>query len=197
MEKSNIKLDGSYWDQRYQEDNTGWDIGYANKALVEYVLTSVSKDTRILIPGAGNAYELESIWKAGYTNAFAMDLSPTAKTNFLNRVSDFPAENYLLGDFFESDLRFDVVLEQTFFCALDPTLRSKYVEHMHKMLSNNGVIAGVLFNFEKPIGPPFGGSEEEYRMLFTDLFEIKTMEECRNSIEQRQGNELFIELIKK
>ena len=197
MEKLNTNLDGTYWDERYQQENTGWDIGYANNALVEYALTSVPKDARILIPGAGHAYELEALWKAGYQNVFAMDLSPTAKANFMKRVTDFPDEHYSLGDFFESDQKFDVVLEQTFFCAINPNLRSTYVQHMHRILNEKGVIAGVLFNFEKPIGPPFGGSIAEYQSLFGELFQIKIMEECRNSIQPRQGNELFIELIKK
>ena len=56
----------------------------------------------------------------------------------------------------------------------------------------------MLFNI--PLNtefPPFGGSEQEYKGLLNNYFEIKTMETCYNSINPRKGNELFINLKKK
>ncbi len=52
---------------------------------------------------------------------------------------------------------------------------------------------GVLFNidFEKE-GPPFGGHVEEYQLLFSRSFEIQILNNCYNSIPQRNGNEVFI-----
>ncbi|WP_412783757.1 hypothetical protein, partial [Aeromonas sanarellii] len=70
-------------------------------------------------------------------------------------------ESHLIeNDFFELDDKFDLILEQTFFCALDPELRNQYATKMYNLLNTNGKIAGLLFNF--PLtneGPPFGGSE--------------------------------------
>jgi thiopurine S-methyltransferase len=40
--------------------------------------------------------------------------------------------------------------------------------------------------------PPFGGSLQLYKTLFSPHFSIKVMEECNNSIPPRLGNELFI-----
>jgi thiopurine S-methyltransferase len=68
-----------------------------------------------------------------------------------------------------------------------------YVEKMHELLSKDGQLAGVLFDFpltEK--GPPFGGSQQEYEKLFSEKFEIKKLERCYNSIKPREGSELFI-----
>lgn len=190
-------LDAKYWNKRYIDDQTGWDIGYANPALITYAESAISKDATILIPGAGSAYELEWLWNNGYTKAYAIDLSETVKQQFLKRVPTFPAEQYLIGDFFELDLDVDVVLEQTFFCALSPTLRTAYRNKMLELVVSGGKLAGVLFNMEKADGPPFGGSEAEYRQLFSPVFGIKTLENCRNSIPPRQGAEFFIELLKK
>jgi hypothetical protein len=50
------------------------------------------------------------------------------------------------------------------------------------------------FNFPEP---PFGGTENEYRALFSPLFEFKKMEIAHNSIKPRAGRELFIILQKK
>jgi hypothetical protein len=43
-------------------------------------------------------------------------------------------------------------------------------------------------------GPPFGGSINDYRLLFDKLFVIEIMESCYNSIAPREGSELFIKL---
>ena len=97
------------------------------------------------------------------------------------------------SDFFDLTGKFDLILEQTFFCALDPDVRRNYVIKMHDLLQPKGKLAGLLFGceFEKA-GPPFGGNSDSYHALFQDLFEIQIMEPCYNSIPPRQGNELFI-----
>ena len=51
-----VNLDSDYWNNRYIENNTGWDIGYANPIHIDYVLDNIEKSARILIPGAGNGY---------------------------------------------------------------------------------------------------------------------------------------------
>ena len=49
--------------------------------------------------------------------------------------------------------------------------------------------SGVMFNkyFGNPF-PPFGGNIEEYKSLFNEKFEIKTLENCYNSIKPRKNN---------
>ena len=186
-----------FWDSRYTEGNTGWDIGYASPALVEYVLSTIPHETKILIPGAGRAYESEALFRKGYMNVHNLDISEHAMNEFLNRVEGFPKEQYLIGDFFQLDEQFDLVLEQTFFCAIDPSLRREYVNHMHRILNPGGKIAGVMFEMDKPEGPPFGGDRTEYIELFESMFDVLHMEPCRNSIEPRAGRELFVQLQKK
>jgi hypothetical protein len=54
---------------------------------------------------------------------------------------------------------------------------------------------GLLFGKEfESEGPPFGGSINDYRLLFDKLFVIEIMESCYNSIAPREGSELFIKL---
>ena len=50
---------------------------------------------------------------------------------------------------------------------------------------------GLLFNRDFEGGPPFGGSEKEYKNLFSKYFELKIMENSVNSVAPRQGHELF------
>ncbi|HSN47416.1 MAG TPA: hypothetical protein VLR29_01515, partial [Flavobacterium sp.] len=102
-----------------------------------------------------------------------------------------------LGDFFAHKGKYDLIVEQTFFCALSPAMRQNYVSKMHQLLSGNGKLVGLLFNKTFEAGPPFGGSKKEYEQLFKDYFDIKIMETCRNSIPPRAKSELFVEFEKK
>ena len=87
-------------------------------------------------------------------------------------------------------------LNKLFFCALDPSLRENYAAKVHSILSPGGKLAGVLFNRQFEGGPPYGGTIEEYRKLFSPLFKIKTLEPCRNSIDPRKDTEAFVILQK-
>lgn len=91
------------------------------------------------------------------------------------------------------DGQYDLILEQTFFCALDPLLRTQYVQKVNALLKPNGKLVGVLFNrnFETN-GPPFGGTEEEYKTLFSKDFHLHTLTLCYKSFTKRAGTELFI-----
>ncbi len=193
-----ISLDKDYWNNRYINNETGWDIGYVSTPLKNYFDQLKDKNQKILIPGCGNAYEAEYLFKQGFKNVFIVDIAPEAVKSFKKRVPDFPESNIILSDFFELNQTWDLIIEQTFFCALNPAIREKYVQKMHKILAPNGKLVGLLFNCElNTEHPPFGGFKEEYEKLFSSYFNIKTMETCYNSIEPRKERELFIILEKK
>lgn len=187
------ELDVTFWSDKYQTNDTGWDIGYASTPIKTYIEQLDDKEKTILIPGCGNGYEAELLHKLGFKNVFVLDIATKPLENFSQRVPSFPKENLICANFFNFDMQFDLILEQTFFCALQPTLRKDYVKKMHQLLKDNGKLVGLLFNF--PLtnqGPPFGGSKDEYLQLFPPLFTIKTLKESYNSINARQGKELFI-----
>lgn len=192
------ELKPDYWNVRYAENRTGWDTGSATTPFVEYAKTIQDKDTKILIPGCGHAHEGEMLHNLGFTNVTLLDYSELARQHYLERVPTFPANRFVVGDFFKLSDSFDLIFEQTFFCALNPKLRPQYAQKMHELLKSGGKLVGVLFKF--PLteqGPPFGGSLDEYEAYFKSLFHIHVMEECFNSIKPRKGNELFIQLEKR
>ena len=113
--------------------------------------------------------------------------------SFSNRVPNFPKENLIHQDFFIHQESYDIIIEQTFFCALTPSLREQYVQHMHALLKPNGKLVGLLFNdVLNTDKPPFGGNKEEYEKLFTPYFHLTVFEPCYNSIKPRANRELFI-----
>jgi len=193
----NMQLDEQYWQNRYLNKDTGWDIGCITSPLKEYIDHLTDQQLHILIPGAGNSYEAEYLWQKGFKNVYVADFASQPLENIKTRVPDFPSDQLLHKDFFQLEMKFDLILEQTFFCALNPSLRKNYAAKMHELLKPGGKLAGLLFNDTLNTDkPPFGGNKEEYISYFRPLFRIIHFEECYNSIAPRAGRELFIELEK-
>ena len=192
-----MNLDENYWDNRYRDNEIQWDLGTVSPPLKAYIDSLEDKSLHILIPGAGNAHEAEYLHQLGFTHVFIVDLSQTALNNFSARVPSFPKEHLIHLNFFDLEQTFDLILEQTFFCALNPELRPKYVQQMNRCLNANGTLAGVLFgvDFESD-GPPFGGTNEEYESLFSKGFSKVAIAPCYNSVSPRMGRELFIRIMK-
>lgn len=188
-----MELDANYWEDRYATAETGWDLGGTSTPLKEYLDQLTEKEGRILIPGGGRAYEAEYAHGLGFRNVFVIDLTDAPFTDLLARCPDFPKEHLIIGDFFTHEGQYDLILEQTFFCAIDPALRPKYVEHMHRLLTPGGKLVGLLFddtlNADKP---PFGGSKAQYLPLFQAHFPEVSMGSCYNSIAPRAGRELWL-----
>lgn len=188
-----MQLDRTYWESRYHNGETGWDTGSPTPPLKAYLDQLTDKNLRIFFPGAGRAWEAEYAHRQGFKNVFVIDLTDTPFKDLLARCPDFPQEHLITGDFFGHKGRYDRIIEQTFFCALDPALRPTYVKQMHALLHPGGRLVGVVFdtvpNAERP---PFGGSEAEYLGLFGSLFPDVAFERCYNSIFPRAGRELWV-----
>ena len=189
-----------FWQQRYEEDSIGWDMGQVSPPLKAYIdqFHESAKSQAVLVPGAGNAYEVGYLHEQGFTNVTLVDFAPAPIAAFAERYPDFPAKHLICADFFElspEQYQFDWVLEQTFFCAINPSRRDEYVQQMAALLKPNGKLIGLLF--DKDFGrdePPFGGTTDEYQQRFATHFDIDIMEPSYNSHSARQGSELFIKM---
>lgn len=192
-----MKLDKTFWDTRYQNHETGWDLSGISPPLKAYIDQIKDKTIDILIPGCGNAYEAEYLLEQGFKSVTLLDISPSLIQALKEKLGDQSGLKILEGDFFEHQSSYDLILEQTFFCALDPSLRPLYVKKMHQLLKTTGKLVGLLFHIEfEQAGPPFGGHVGEYKNLFETYFDIRTMETAYNSVGPRANNETFIILNK-
>lgn len=193
------ELNQAYWNERYEQGNTGWNIGTVSTPLKQYFDQISSKSLSILIPGGGNGHEAEYLLSLGFTNITVLDIAPIALNKLEERFQSHIGQSLglILGDFFDHQGQYDLIVEQTFFCALDPKRRPAYIQKMAALLSKNGKLSGLLFDTQFQNGPPFGGDRQEYLNLFETAFHIKILEPCYNSIPQRMGNECFIIATKK
>jgi len=193
-----MKLTKEFWNDRYVNEDTGWDLGSISNPIKDYVEQLTDKEVKILIPGGGNSYEAEYLFTNGFKNTFVVEISKKAIHNFLKRVPFFPPEQVIYQDFFKLDGSFDLIIEQTFFCAIDKDLRPAYAKKTAELLSPGGKLVGLLF--DAPLydeHPPYGGTLEEYKIYFEPFFHIETMHRCYNSIEPRAGREVWINMVRK
>jgi len=194
-------VNADYWNDRWVKGETAWDMGSPSTPLKEYIDTLQNCEMKILIPGCGNAYEAEYLFSKGFTNVYVVDYARKALEEFSKRVPDFPKEHLLCMDFFELENSgdWDLIIEQTFFCAIDPSLRARYAEKMFRLISPVGRLVGLLFNDPKLNleTPPFRGSMEEYTTIFKPHFTFDKFEMAYNSIPPRAGRELFINFRRK
>ncbi len=192
-------LDRDYWQNRYEERLTGWDMGGVSPPIAAYFEQVPDRQARILIPGAGNAHEAEHLFRLGFQNVHVLDIARAPLEAFRRRCPDFPSQNLHHEDFFDHSGQYDLIVEQTFFCAIGPELRMHYVLRTLELLAPGGKLVGLLFNHPMHGGPPFGGTLAEYESLFLPLFEAYAGEAfalCDNSISPRAGREFFMRLRK-
>ncbi|MEO6135700.1 MAG: methyltransferase domain-containing protein [Ginsengibacter sp.] len=200
MENKNSQIqitDPNYWDQRYLDDNTGWDMHQPSPPLKSYIDTLEDKNLRILIPGCGNAHEARYLLEKGFKNVTLIDFSKVVTDRLKEIYKELPVQ-IINENFFEHSGTYDIILEQTFFCALPHPLQEKHPKKCIELLNKNGRIAGVFFNKKfADTEPPYIRDTEEYKMIFSPYFDSLQFADCKNSIAPRMGTELFFEFRKK
>ncbi|MCW2118558.1 TPMT family class I SAM-dependent methyltransferase [Flavobacterium sp. 7A] len=189
-------LDQKYWDTQYKTNCTGWDLGCISPPIKTIIDKLEDKNIAVLIPGCGNTYEAEYLLQQGFTNITVIDIAPTLVSMLQLKFANNDNITIVLGDFYSHQGQYDLILEQTFFCALAPHLRQHYVFIMHQLLIPNGTLSGLLFNKTFESGPPFGGNKKEYELLFKNAFNITSLEISCNSVLPRSESELAFTFVK-
>jgi SAM-dependent methyltransferase len=189
-----LSANPEYWENRYQEGTTRWDLGRAAPPLQSFLnSTQVPPVGKIAVLGCGRGYDAILFAQHGF-EAIGFDFasSAIADATALAQASGSSAK-FMQRDIFELPAEFphefDYVLEHTCFCAIDPSLRSAYVKLARNILRSQGELIGLFWAHTRPGGPPFGATTEEIQQLFAPDFNILSLELVTNSIPERQGDE--------
>lgn len=187
-------LSERFWKERYDNNQTGWDLGEISPPIKAYFDQIEDKSIKILIPGCGNGHEAEFLHQNGFKNVNVIDFAEYPLNQLRERNPNFPKEHVFTGDFFEHEGEYDLIVEQTLFCAINPEMRADYAKNIKRLLKPSGKLIGLLFDTEFDGGPPYGGCKNEYVTYFEKYFSNVSMESCYNSIPPRMGKELFIRI---
>ncbi len=186
--------DSSYWEQRYQEKTTRWDLGQAAPAFVS-LLNSQETLTpgRTAVLGCGRGYDALLFAEHGF-EVLGFDFAPSAiaEAKSLVQAAGSTAK-FLQRDIFdlatEFPQDFDYVVEHTCFCAIPLERRPEYVQLVRSLLRPKGELIALFFTHNRPGGPPFGSTPTEIVQYFEADFEILSLESVANSVPSRQGEE--------
>lgn len=156
------------WENRYQQEKTGWDRGEVSLNLLYWIEREHLQPCRILVPGCGNGYEVLALAEKGF-DVVAIDIAPTPIANLRKAVkANHLSVELIQTDFFtwESEKLFDAIYEQTSLCSLHPEKWKNYEKCLYKWLKPKGKLFAQFMQTGQKSGPPFHCDAS----AMTDLF---------------------------
>jgi len=171
---------GGGWEGRYQADDAPWDLGAAPPHLDDLVASLALRPLDVLIPGGGRGHDAVPWARAGH-RVTVLDVAPTAIAQGRVVLAAHGVEvECVVGDLFDLPAglvnAFDVVWEQTCFCAIDPAQRVAYVEAMAAALRPCGRLHGVLWEHGKEGGPPWSITPTVVQQALETCFDVERLE---------------------
>jgi len=185
------------WEGMYEAGEDRWDIGGASPPLVAVLgRGEVEPPGRALVPGCGRGHDARLLAERGF-EAVGVDFAaaPIREARALAAAVGMKGVRFERRDLFalprEWDGTFDLVFEQTCFCAVNPARRDDYARAVHRVLRPGGLLLGLFFNIDSEEGPPFGTTPKEIRHRFvaSGLFALEGARVPAESTQARQGRE--------
>ncbi|CAI2717875.1 methyltransferase domain-containing protein [Nitrospina watsonii] len=181
------------WQKHYDDNDMPWDLGEVAPPFVRLWEEGRITPGRMIVPGCGQGHEVKFFADKGM-DVTAVDVAPGAVERLRTHLKNAGVDARVVhADFFslngKHDARYDVFLEQTFFCAIHPHRRADYADTAHRILKPGGVLAGLFYETGEQGGPPFNTTADDILHHFGDRFTIRHLEKCDHSVERRQGKE--------
>ena len=188
------------WQRHYDEGDLGWDLGQVAPPFIRLFESKEILPCKTLVPGCGRGHEVIYLAENGF-EVTAVDYSSGAVNHLKSTVQERILKCEVLQmDFFEIDSAhngtYDLLIEQTFFCAISPEQRPSYVSTVARVLKRGGMLTGLFYNTGKDGGPPFNTTREDIQEYFSDSFEIRQLSKAEDSAEQRKNKEWLVILVK-
>jgi len=190
--------EAAYWETAYGEARDGWELGKATPPIVR-ALRSLPPGESALVMGCGRGHEARAAAAAGWGRVVGVDFAESARRE-AERLTGAELASRLewrTQDLF--DLRrtdagaFDLVIEHTSFCAIDPARRAEWMAVVRSVLAPGGKLLGLFYTHGRPGGPPFGATVAEVReALRRASLRVEHDEVPDDSIERRRGDELLV-----
>jgi len=191
-----------FWNQRYLDNNTKWDIGAPTPILSHY-LKNNNISGKACVLGCGNGHDAIELSKNDM-EVHAVDFSVQAIENLRKKITQKDYVELIEEDIFNlSDIysnSFDFVYEYTCYCAIDPDRRVDYFDMVFSILKSGGLLFGIFIPLDKDMyneeGPPFGVSVDQVLELTHNRFKVVQNSFSKYSIEPRKEREKLIILEK-
>jgi SAM-dependent methyltransferase len=190
------------WLVMWETKNTPWNIGQPALALQKLLNEKVIPETgQCIVPGCGEGHDCFALAN-GKRIVYGVDLSPLVIQQNIAKRNQMPKDlgidesnlKFIAGDFFQMDKEletgsFDFLMDYTFLCALQPDMRPSWAKELKRLLKSGAMLVTLMYPLsDHEGGPPFALSEDIYRDLLSDAFELQSIQDSP-TIERRQGKE--------
>jgi hypothetical protein len=183
----------SFWNQLYAPGLDGWELGRVAPPLERFFTQDSPAGRRVLVVGAGRGNEARMLAQLGAT-VTALDFADEAVAA-LRTISSIEVRQQDL--FALKDPEWEIVVEHTCFCAIDPERRDEYVAAVAAALVPGGELVGLFWEHGRPGGPPYATTKAELQRRFGARFDWISDEVPPDSVAARQGQELLTRLRKR
>ena len=188
------------WQGHYESNDLGWDLGHVAPPFVKLWEEGKLPVGKALVPGCGRGHEVIFLAENGF-EVTAIDFSNGAVTYLERALEERSLSGRVLHqDFFGLDNShdgiYDLVLEQTFFCAIAPRQRQDYVRNVTRILKPGGMLVGLFYHTDKEGGPPYNTTRADITVNFAKNFKILELDKTTLSAAQRKDKE-WLGILKK
>lgn len=181
------------WQGHYDSGDLPWDLGEISPAIKRLWVEKKLVPGKAIVPGCGRGHEVAFLSAKGF-QVTGVDYAPGAVASLQRSLAEKKLRARILHqNFFDLDPShdgvYDLMLEQTFFCAISPAYRGLYVKTAARILKPGGLLAGLFYETGEEEGPPFNTTQADVRTHFADDFEIETLHKTPHSIARRLNKE--------
>ena len=187
--------DPKFWGAAYEEKRDGWDLGDVAPPIAR-ALRDIRGPGRAIVFGCGRGHEVRAAARAGF-DVVGVDFAEQPLVDAANMTPPDLAEHieWRRADIFRLEERgaFDLLIEHTSYCAIDPKRRDEWMRAARKVLRDGGTLLGLFYAHERPGGPPYATTRQDAKAtLERNGFRIERSETPADSIERRKNNELLV-----
>ncbi|XVF54991.1 hypothetical protein PTKIN_Ptkin06aG0000700 [Pterospermum kingtungense] len=158
------------WEESWKQGVTPWDLGRPTPVILHLHHSGSLPMGRVLVPGCGTGYDVVAMACPG-RSVVGLDISEKAIKKAKQMSCSLANADYftfLTADFFSwhpTDL-FDLIFDYTFFCAIEPDMRSAWAQQIQNLLKPDGELITLMFPMDDHTGGP------PYRVSIADYEEV-------------------------
>ncbi|PRQ46013.1 putative methyl halide transferase [Rosa chinensis] len=186
---------GGDWDKCWEQGLTPWDLGQPTPVIAHLHRLGALPKGRALVPGCGTGYDVVEI-ACPERHVTGLDISHNAINKALQLFSSLPNAmhfTFLKVDFFTwhpTEL-FDLIFDYTFFCAIEPDMRSAWAQKMRDILKPDGELITLMFPISDHLGgPPYKVSVSDYEEVLHPMgFKAISILDNHLAVLPRKGRE--------
>ncbi len=200
MSTPNKNVSGAdFWEAAYRENRDGWELGEVAPPLARALreMPAPTTGARAIVFGSGRGHEARAAAERGWSvvgvdfaesaRAEAARLTPAA---LRDRIEWRTADLFTLAD---TDAgAFDLAVEHTSYCAIDPARRPEWMRVARAVLRPGATLLALFYTHGREGGPPFGATQDEVLAALAPHFDVVRREVPSDSIERRRGEELLV-----